>query len=468
MCDIIVHGKGKKMGKQNLFEEALGQVKQMQDEVECAADMKNWLLVHATSYLPRKNEDGSLMIPTTAMATGFEVPRSTVHFTLNHIVRGHMYGNWNASQYVIVMPYVDAVKRNGNPQELSLFDTWFEPNPDTGMVLPKGTWIVRPGNDLPLGQLIAVHGNEVVYKSVDFTAEEENLILSKLGKRDLGKYKSFATADFSDIDIETEVAGLGEVGKKMYNATKDKRAFLRGVFENDKEAILGCFVRDMAFEVCVREMGGQVWRNVSDMNAVAQKIVNVGLGKGVFAIDFDKGHSSSLENYIEDIWQNLDVFFVRGYSQYDVDKGVFDYTDKGLFSLTSDLNAVFDYIKGNLHQGGAALVVDALVLGRSLDLMSLIKLRIAEYNTLLRESAQRRKGTLYERVVPNGFEKLSDIKPNLDITVQRWVAKFTDKFERWRGQIEKLPGYEYFMKRIQGLANELAIQRVIGDAGRGF
>ena len=90
------------------------------------------------------------------------------------------------------------------------------------------------------------------------------------------------------------------------------------MFENDKEAILGCFVRDMAFEVCVREMGGQVWRNVRDMNAVAQKIVNVGLGKGVFAIDFDKGHSSSLENYIEDIWQNLDVFFVRGYSQYDV------------------------------------------------------------------------------------------------------------------------------------------------------
>ena len=50
----------------------------------------------------------------------------------------------------------------------------------------------------------------------------------------MGKYKSFATADFSDIDIETVVAGLGEVGKKMYDATKDKEALEATIRDTQK------------------------------------------------------------------------------------------------------------------------------------------------------------------------------------------------------------------------------------------
>ena len=61
-------------------------------EVEYMSDVNNWVLVHATKYMPLKNENGQFYIPTTAMATQFEIPRSTVHFTLNHIVTNHGYG----------------------------------------------------------------------------------------------------------------------------------------------------------------------------------------------------------------------------------------------------------------------------------------------------------------------------------------------------------------------------------------
>lgn len=448
-CDIIRIIKVKKMNKKDLFVNATQQVEKAQDEVKSAADMKNWLLVHATGYLPRKNKDGAWAIPTTAMATGFDIPRSTVHFTLNHIVQGHAYGNWDGQPYVVVMPYLDVVEKNGNPQELALFDTWFSPNPDTGMVLPEGTRVVRPATDLPAGQLIEVRGNEVVYKSIDFTPEEEKLILSKLDSVDKMAYERYANADFSDVEIEVMVAGLGEKGKKMYEAAKDKRAFLRGIFENDKGAILGRFVRDMAFNVCVSEMGGQTWQEVADMSRVAQKVADVGLAKKLNAIAFNKGHSSSLEHEIEMAWQNLDSFFVRGYSDYNKDKGVFDYSDKGLFTKTDDLNAVFDYIKENLQWMGAELAIEALVSGKPLNLMSVIKPMVSEYNGVL----------------PNGFEKLSDVKPNLDITVQRWVKKLSDRFEQWHAQIEKMPGYDEFLVRVRGLANELSVRRVMERSG---
>ena len=45
--------------------------------------MRNWCCVHTTRYEPKKKNDGDLYIETTAMATINELPRASIHVTLN-------------------------------------------------------------------------------------------------------------------------------------------------------------------------------------------------------------------------------------------------------------------------------------------------------------------------------------------------------------------------------------------------
>ena len=138
------------------------------------SDTRNWCCVHATKYMPSRNADGQMFIATTAMATNYEIPRPTVHTTLNHIVGGHAFGNWDDCPYVIFFPYNDTVAINGEPLEVSMFDTFFIADPDRGLVLPKGAYLVRPSNDC----LYSIGETEATYKTDNFTEEEIKQILS--------------------------------------------------------------------------------------------------------------------------------------------------------------------------------------------------------------------------------------------------------------------------------------------------
>jgi len=54
-------------------------------------DMNNWLCVHATKYMPKRNSDDKLNIQTTAMAEGYTFPRQTVHFYVKSYCRWWFY-----------------------------------------------------------------------------------------------------------------------------------------------------------------------------------------------------------------------------------------------------------------------------------------------------------------------------------------------------------------------------------------
>lgn len=445
------------MTKTNLFLEATERMRAAGSEADQATNMSNWFLVHATKYLPRRNKKGDFFIPTTGMATDFDIPRSTVHFTLNHIVTGHMYGNWDAQPYIVVMPYMDVVAKNGNPAEIALVDTWFSPNPDAGIVLPQGTRIVRPAKDIPDGQLVVVRGNEVVYKAIDFTVEEEQLILSRLDMWKRDRYDRLSNGDFTDVEIEDAVNNLGAVGKKLYEGAKDKKAFLRGLFANDREAVLGQFVRDIAFEVCIRDMGGRVWRDVSDGSELAVAVQNVALGQKIEATTSDKGHSCSLEADIEDMWVHIDNFLLNGFWLHD---------DKtGLLGLGGDLKQALEFVKRGKVYPGIGVIIQALASEKPIDFMGVFKPLIHDYDDRLKASAVRTKGTPYEGILPPGCENLAQVKPNLDITLKRWCAKTTEKFEKWRNQVKQLPEYPEFIAGVRNIANEMAIQNVMGRSG---
>ncbi len=123
------------------------------------------IAVHATRYLPKKHK-GKKIIKSTFDATGWEVPRNTVHSALNHHVSGHSYGSWDETPYVIMTPLADMIKDNGNPALLNTVDTYFEVSPGTGLKLPETTWIVRPGS-LNEGEIITYNevNQEVRYKT---------------------------------------------------------------------------------------------------------------------------------------------------------------------------------------------------------------------------------------------------------------------------------------------------------------
>lgn len=420
----------------------------LKKETDNASDMKNWLLVHATKYLPQQNEKGEFFIPTTAMATDFDVLRSTVHFTLNHVVQSNDGGNWDGLPYIIVMPYTSMTEKNGNPVQVAVKDTWFSPDPDVGIVLPKDARIVRPVNDLPDGQLVAIRGNQVVYKSGNFTPAEEKAILDKMGWHKRQNYEKYLSGNFSDCNIcgfeNVDLQQMGDVAKKLYENVKDKNAFWRGVFEDKLEMLLAETVRDMAFETCVNDAGGLVWRwGIGDNNPVANKVATLAIEHGIDATACDKGHFNSLEEMFERVWLDFENFLYRGGLRYRSKEGILE---KGILTINGDLNAVFDLLQMNADCSAVQSIISALAANKPIDFIS-------EFDSVMQQY---------------GVRNLATEKPALDKTLRRWVLKSANKFAVWRYQIKKLPGYDEFIKRVQGLANGVAVQKLLQGNERDF
>lgn len=133
-------------------------MKMRQKQEESQADITtsdplpmNVNLVHQTSYEPSIDADGWLSIkpledfPMTSR-TGEEITfnRGTVHFTINHLAKGHM-GRTEAegASYVIVANLDDFMRSNPDSLEnLAVVDTAATPPPGEGLRLAPGTFSV--------------------------------------------------------------------------------------------------------------------------------------------------------------------------------------------------------------------------------------------------------------------------------------------------------------------------------------
>ena len=183
------------MTKAKIFTQGIERIKSDERyiDMDYMADMSHWCAVHVTKYMPKHHNDGTMYIPTTAMATDFDAPRSTVHVTLNHVVTSHMMGSWNDMPIVVLAPYNDVTEKNGNPAEVAGTDTYWSLNPDAGLILPENTYIVQPKNDGPLYQ-IGEHG--ATYKRDNYTEEEVERIEYWLNPYDLERYTKYKNGDF--------------------------------------------------------------------------------------------------------------------------------------------------------------------------------------------------------------------------------------------------------------------------------
>lgn len=132
--------------------------------------LEDLVAVHLTKYFPNGNS-----MQSTFDATGWESPRNTVHFALNHPVASHMYGSWDDTLYAIVSPLGSLIGKNGNPV-LNTIDTFFEISPGQDLELPDGTVIVRPG-ETGEGNIFDLSRDKVkTYKAGGYTAEDVQAI----------------------------------------------------------------------------------------------------------------------------------------------------------------------------------------------------------------------------------------------------------------------------------------------------
>ena len=227
------------------------------------SDINNWVCVHATYYMPRKNQNGQLYIPTTAMATNYEFPRATIHVTLNQVVCSHMYGNWDDAPFVILAPYNSVVEINGTPQQVATEDTWFIPNPDTGLVLPDNAFIVMPNDDL----LFSIGEKVATYKTYNFTDAEKEMILSQMSYLDRYYYEGYSE-----------------------NSEKQRHMLYRQL-------------RNIVTSMALEKMGYNYVASHED--DVSNVVCYVACQTGLAGCCGDKGHYGSAENKLEKEWSYL-------------------------------------------------------------------------------------------------------------------------------------------------------------------
>lgn len=264
------------------------------NKIEYMSDIKNWLCVHTTEYEPEVCTDGRRSIQTTAMVTDNELPRATVHVTLNQIVASNTGGNWDKASIVILAPYKDVVALNSNPQEVATEDTYFIPDPDKGLVLPDSTYIVR--GDPNCKQLFEIGENKATYKAGNYSDEEIEKILS-LDENRKYKYEQLLNCDVSD-NLAAELLGFDSKLIKIYQNTKDKKAFLSGVLAEDKFAILNKILRDAVVKMSMEKMG---YRYVlAHEDEISGKVAEIANEKGIRGQSGNKGHSCSPEAALED------------------------------------------------------------------------------------------------------------------------------------------------------------------------
>lgn len=393
----------------------------VQAQVKYMSDMNNWVMVHATKYMPRRLSDGSLAIPTTAMATNYDVPRATVHTTLNHIVDANSGGNWNDMSVVILAPFNDVVGKNENPIEVSLLDTYFAPDVKTGLVLPPSAHIVRAG-DVPDGKLFDVQKNETVYKIDGFTDSEKQQIIARMGYMARDRYMKLERGDIEDWEVKQALMFAGPTAQKLYDGARDKSAFLRGMFIDEQNAILANTVRDMAVDQTIRDMGYRRITSRSDAGDVAQQVAKTALANKMSGNASNKGHFNSVLAKLEWTYADITSFF-----------------KDNLFNQSSDLDKLYNYISSELNKRKPSVQATDFVK----DITGVAPLDFHKYfNETFDFWAQNNK---------LDAKSITEYNKNVSVTIDNWIKKFSNEYMQWRNKLQSMSGYNQFVTRLRGL-----------------
>ena len=448
------------------------------NDTEYMSTMDNWCIVHATKYLPRQNSDNTMYIPSTAMATNYEDVRSTVHVALNHVVQSHGAGSWDDTPIIVLVPYNDVVKQNGNPVEIAGTDTYWSVDPDRGLVLPDTAYVVKPDNN---GPLYNIDEHSATYKRDNYTEDEVAFIESRLNSDDFDKYMKYKNSEFTDGEIKDEFLRDKRV-KHLYDTAKDKKAFLRGLFEEARFDVLSKCLRDMVTKEVMQNLGFEYIDSIKDASETSRIIADVAKKHDIAFDVSNKGHSVSLYSDMEN------QHFVITRILY----GVFSW-DVGLLK-TTDLNVVYDTIaEYGLNNSVISAIVANIIDNKPIDFDKMYQ---DCYANILRNGLDTAQNELasYEiqigKYIDGAFSGLDDDSKNREINklngfiddcnkfIEHWSGKNTiaeydnnlaktlhrhcdvlsGKYNKWHEQIVNKPEYSVLVQKLRGLVAMQNIQ----------
>lgn len=178
---------------------------QKDGEQENILSLAQLSMVHTSKFLPLRDESGQIIIKTRFDTQGFS--RASLHFTVNHLVKAHLYGSWDESPFVVVAPLKGMLEQNGKPRALGGIDSWWLRNPGQPVECPNA--IVVAPNDREGVPLLETLGDEIHYKTKDYTEQDIEKILS-------GMFAS-ETIALSDLPPEAQEA-ITEIDPKFKTA----------------------------------------------------------------------------------------------------------------------------------------------------------------------------------------------------------------------------------------------------------
>ena len=410
----------------NAIEKLQSMAMPYQAEARYMSDMSNWLTVHATKYMPRRDENGNMYIPSTAMARNFaSVPRNTVHTTMNHVVASHFSGNWDTMPIVILAPFNSVTQKNGNPAEVAGTDTYWSVDPDKGFQLPPDAVIIKPDNN---GPVYNVDGNIVTYKTDNYTPAEVQQILSMLSEEELQKYNRYMRGELNEVEM-MDVLWTDPVVKKAYDNAKDKAAFLRGYMEEARYEILTHFLRNAVIKLTMQNMGYN-YVQCYDLDDNSQAIAETANANGLDGNMSNKGHSHSVYKSMEEEYQRFDNA---------VNGGIFDsglYNAKDAEELYSAITKMSTYMNPDEF-------LSAIVSGKAPDLYSDFVHRF-EY---FKEQRKLKHQTIAE------------FDPFLDKTLHRTAQEVEKTFIQWMDKIKQWPDYDKLISKLKSYQMAQHMQR---------
>lgn len=161
---------------------------------------KHFVAVHTSPVAPYHiggGSDGpSVIRPTSEFGVQGDAPfpRNTLHWSLNHPVESHLYGNFGGRPYTVVAPLEDIARMNGAPAVLYGVDSYYALNPGDGLLVPDSAHVIEMTDDDHV-QGIDQLGNRIRIKDQDLTSSDTHRVVEYIGQNYVTEVPSYLGAD---------------------------------------------------------------------------------------------------------------------------------------------------------------------------------------------------------------------------------------------------------------------------------
>ena len=164
-----------------------------------------------------------------------DVPRSTIHFTINGEVESHLLGEWDKTNQLIVINGGKATKANNNPAALNPVDSWWSLSPGQKLELP-GASVVSPYVDE------AAYARQLEEKGLIKAGEKPPIFVEDAANKDVF-YFSKPTENYTDADRI-------EILKLTDPVVAESKAYIKGLVGRENETL-----RKHALDVAMKQQG---------------------------------------------------------------------------------------------------------------------------------------------------------------------------------------------------------------------